>query len=97
MNIKKLKQEMQMTSKIRVGRIKASIRGDFTGDNNLEFWKKRNGSIEIKWKSRIAVKSVERKKCDLGHFHDVAKEETWIWDYAVLTEQEVGEIRDFLT
>lgn len=97
MNLTQLKKDMELqVAKVKVGVIKASVRGDYTHTNRLEFWKKKNGRVEIKWSSSIPVKSVDRVKCDEGHWHEVEKEEAWIWDYAELTREDIETLVEFL-
>lgn len=98
MNLKQLKKDMEdQKETVRTGVVKASIRGAYDGKNSLEFWKKKNGRIEIKWRSLVPIKSTEYVKCELGHKHEVENEETWIWDYAELTRDDVEKLIEFLT
>ncbi len=97
MNFKLLKKEMQPQETVRIGLKKATIRGDYTDRNDIEFWKKRNGSIEIKWSSHIPVKSSKTIRCNRGHSHEVETNEAWIWDYALLSPEQIEKLREFLS
>jgi hypothetical protein len=99
MDIDKLKVDIKTdNSKIRTTMKKLSIRGDFEFryEKKISFIKKTNGKVYVKWAAHVPVKSVERVKCDLGHFHEVEKTEHWVWNYCELSKQDVEKMLEFL-
>jgi hypothetical protein len=97
-NFELLKKESKgQSTKIRQTRIKFCVRAEYDQEESFEFWKKNNGKVELKIKCHIPVKSVTYKRCDLGHDHEVERNETWIWNYVTLDKKEVEQLVEFLT
>lgn len=93
-NLNQLKKDMD-PSKVRTGLKKLSIKSDYNKEERMEIWKKRKG-FEIKWSMRVPVKSVERIKCDMGHFHEVEQDYHWVLNYTELSFDDAAEIVKFL-
>lgn len=96
MDFEFLKKEVkQMNCKVRTSSHKASIRGDYDKEEHLSFTRKKHGKVEVKWMMRVPIKSNERMKCDLGHFHDIEQDQHWVWNYCTLSADDVEKLREF--
>lgn len=97
LDFEKLKKDLEtMDTKTRSTSHKFAIRCEYDKDEHFYLLRKNKGQIELKIKCHIPVKSVETFKCDMGHWHEVERKETWIWNYVTLSKDEVEQLREWL-
>lgn len=100
MDLKILRRQIETDdSLVRITKTKCAILGVMHGDHwkeSVNLVKKRDGTIKISWMGWVPVESVDKKTCNLGHEHQVIKEEKWTWNYCELTKKDIERIREFL-
>ena len=100
MDLKLLKREIETDgSPVRLTKTKCAILGQYKDEKYgecLEFIRKRDGKIEVKWRGHVKVETFEVRECDMGHQHKIVKDDHWVWNYCVLEKRDIERLMEFL-
>jgi len=100
LNVESLKRDLRREeSAVRVSKAKMSISGEYEDENRskIEFWRKKNGKIEVRWSGFVDVETKDYETCNLGHRHTVIKSKKWEFDYNTIGPEDVEKIIEWLT